>query len=196
MIVMSRYICSLCGNHHLRLSDMTPTVESFYREIDELVDEYKCREAYTKLESLVDFIDDKAEWHRRCAEVCYMISNMEEKDQERVEWLKKGRKHALDAHELNPSSIEILKILCSTTGRLAEESGVRDKINLGFEFKAHLDRAVELDPTSFEILHMRGRFAYQVANLSFFEKLAAKTIGALPEVSMDEALRDLMELRH
>ncbi|KAK6767073.1 hypothetical protein RB195_026381 [Necator americanus] len=160
---------------------MTPTVESFYREIDELVDEYKCREAYTKLESLVDFIDDKAEWHRRCAEVCYMISNMEEKDQERVEWLKKGRKHALDAHELNPSSIEILKILCSTTGRLAEESGVRDKINLGFEFKAHLDRAVELDPTSFEILHMRGRFAYQVANLSFFEKLAAKTIGALPE---------------
>ncbi|VDO28605.1 unnamed protein product [Haemonchus placei] len=41
----------------------------------------------------------------------------------------------MDAHELNPTSIAILKILCSTTGRLAEESGVRDKINLGFEFK-------------------------------------------------------------
>ncbi|KAK6047093.1 hypothetical protein COOONC_15402 [Cooperia oncophora] len=107
-------------------------VKSFYREIDELVDCYNCREAYKKLQVIGESIADKAEWHRKCAEVCYAISNMEEKDQERIEWLRKGRKHALDAHELNPTSIAILKILCSTTGRLAEESGVRDKINLGF----------------------------------------------------------------
>lgn len=53
-------------------------------------------------------------------------------------WNSLGRKHALEAHDLNPTSIAILKILCSTTGRLAEESGLRDKINLGFEFKVGL----------------------------------------------------------
>ncbi|VDL77621.1 unnamed protein product [Nippostrongylus brasiliensis] len=96
-----------------------------------------------------------------------MISNMEEKDRERVDWLKRGRKHALEAHDLNPTNISTLKILCSTTGRLAEESGIRDKIHLGFEFK--------------------------VANLSFFERLAARTMGTLPHVSMDAALKDLLE---
>ncbi|EPB70294.1 hypothetical protein ANCCEY_10616 [Ancylostoma ceylanicum] len=76
-----------------------------------------------------------------------------------------GRQHALDAHDLNPTSIAILKILCSTTGRLAEESGIREKINLGFEFKTYLDRAVALQPSSFELLHMRGRFTYQAEQL-------------------------------
>ncbi|PIO77648.1 hypothetical protein TELCIR_00233 [Teladorsagia circumcincta] len=162
---MSRYTCPLCSTYHLRLADMVPTIESIYREIDELVDCYNCREAYKKLEVLGESIVDKAEWHRKCAEVCYAISNMEDKDQERIEWLRKGRKHALDAHELNPTSIAILKILCSTTGRLAEESGIRDKINLGFEFKTHLDRAVAVDPSCFELLHMRGRFSYQAEQL-------------------------------
>uniref|UniRef100_A0A0K0CW05 TPR_REGION domain-containing protein n=1 Tax=Angiostrongylus cantonensis TaxID=6313 RepID=A0A0K0CW05_ANGCA len=73
-----------------------------------------------------------------------------------------GRKHALDGHEQNPTSIAFLKILCSTTGRLAEESGVIDKINLGFKFKTYLDRAIAVDPSSLELLHMRGRFSYQV----------------------------------
>ncbi|EYB98918.1 hypothetical protein Y032_0126g1304 [Ancylostoma ceylanicum] len=146
-------------------------------------------------DQLGPIVVDKAEWHRKCAEVCYMISNMEEKDQERVQWLRKDRQHALDAHDLNPTSIAILKILCSTTGRLAEESGIREKINLGFEFKTYLDRAVALQPSSFELLHMRGRFTYQVANLSFFERLAARAIGTLPEASMEAALRDLLELR-
>ncbi|CAJ0589369.1 unnamed protein product [Cylicocyclus nassatus] len=192
---MSRYICPLCSNPHLRLSDMSPTIESIYREVDDLVDDCNCQEAYKKLVSMCDFVNDKAEWHRKCAEVCYMVSNMEEKDQERVEWLKTGRQHALDAHELNPVSVPILKILCSTTGRLAEESGIREKISLGFEFKTYLDRAVALDPLSFELLHMRGRFQYQVANLSFFERLAARAIGTLPPTSLDSALTDLLELR-
>lgn len=172
---------------------MAPTIESVYREIDQLVNGYHCREAYKKLEVVGELIADKAEWHRRCAEVCYMISNTAGSYQERVEWLKKGRKHALEAHDLNPTSIAILKILCSTTGRLAEESGLRDKINLGFEFKTHLDRAVAVDPSCFELLHMRGRFSYQVASLSFIERLVARTLGTLPQVSMDAALKDLLE---
>ncbi|KAK6044697.1 hypothetical protein COOONC_17798, partial [Cooperia oncophora] len=57
----------------------------------------------------------------------------------------------------------------------------------------HLDRAVAVDPSCFELLHMRGRFSYQVANLSFFERLAARTMGTLPQVSMDAALKDLLE---
>ncbi|VDM65863.1 unnamed protein product [Strongylus vulgaris] len=94
-----------------------------------------------------------------------------------------GRRHAMDAYELNPVNVPILKILCSTTGRLAEESGLKEKINLGFEFKKYLDQAVALDPFSFELLHMRGRFEYQVCpalNLfsgkGFIERLHAEQL--------------------
>lgn len=35
----------------------------------------------------------------------------------------------------------------------------------------------------------------KVANLSFFERLAARAIGTLPQASLDAALKDLLELR-
>ncbi|KAJ1345833.1 hypothetical protein KIN20_000453 [Parelaphostrongylus tenuis] len=187
-----RHAICYVQRHHLRLCIMSSDAEA-YQVIDELVDDCKFREAYEKLKVLADCVADKAEWHKRCAEVCYLISNMEDKDRDRVHWLKQGRNHALDGHEQNPTSIAILKVLCSTTGRLAEESGVIDKINLGFEFKTYLDRAIAIDPSSFELLHMRGRFSYQVANLNLFERLAARVLGNLPQVSLDAALRDLME---
>uniref|UniRef100_A0A1I7XMH3 TPR_REGION domain-containing protein n=1 Tax=Heterorhabditis bacteriophora TaxID=37862 RepID=A0A1I7XMH3_HETBA len=162
-----------------------------FDDIIELLNAYDGKEAYKQLKKLEDSSVDKAEWSRWCADACYIISNNEY--EQRLFWLKKSREHALTAHSLNPNSIAILKILCSTTGRLAEESRLKDKLDFGFEFKTYLDKAIAMDPHAFELLHMRGRFSFRVATLNYLDRIMARTIGNLPQVTLDEALKDLLD---
>ena len=69
-----------------------------------------------------------------------------------------------------------VQILCSATGKLAEESSMADRIRLGLEFKVcvfkdkgeivkledYLDKANAMCQDSYEMLHMRDRFHYHV----------------------------------
>ncbi|KAJ1354540.1 hypothetical protein KIN20_011518 [Parelaphostrongylus tenuis] len=100
-----------------------------------------------------------------------------------------GRNLALDGREQNPTSIAILSVLCSTTGRLDEQSGVMDKINLGFEFKPSKPEQVVHNTgyrpasrlTGHSVTRERSG-SYLVANLNFFERLAARVLGNLLQV--------------
>merc|ERR1719479_36287 len=58
----------------------------------------------------------------------------------------------------------------------------------GFEFKKHIDRAAELAPQDHTIRHLLGRFCYEVAELSWWErKMAATLFADPPTASMEEA---------
>ncbi|CAD6195665.1 unnamed protein product [Caenorhabditis auriculariae] len=130
---------------------------------------------------------------RRRSELLYGLSNYEENRTKRIEHLENARKAAEEGNQIEPNNFEILKLLCSTTGRLAEESGLTKKVQYGFMFKTYLDKALAVDSNNFELLHMRGRFCYQVANLSMIERMAAKVIGQVPNVSFQDALDDLLK---
>lgn len=62
-----------------------------------------------------------------------------------------------------------------------------------------MDRALAIAPEDAEdradLYHMRGRFAYDVASLSFAERLiASKLFGSPPQATLDEALADFLEV--
>ncbi|VDM55911.1 unnamed protein product [Angiostrongylus costaricensis] len=100
--------------------------------------------------------------------------------------------YALEAHELEPADVEVLSVLCSSTGKLAEDSSTVDKVKYGFEFQKYLDEAIAIYADSYEFLHMRGRFQYQVSTLDPVEKAMARALGSLPDVSLTGALEDLL----
>ncbi|KAJ1349336.1 hypothetical protein KIN20_004837 [Parelaphostrongylus tenuis] len=101
-------------------------------------------------------------WLYRAALTCYNEGCSEDIESNRLHWLRKARDYALEAHELEPTDVEVLSLLCSSTGKLAEDSSSLDKVKYGFEFQKYLDRAIALRADSYEFLHMRGRFQYQV----------------------------------
>ncbi|KHJ77574.1 hypothetical protein OESDEN_22806 [Oesophagostomum dentatum] len=105
---------------------------------------------------------DKVGWLYRSAMACYTKACTEDVNKSRLEWLRKAHDHALEAHKLNGSDVDVLSVLCSATGKLAEDSNIYDKIKLGFEFLNYLNEAIALQADSYEFLHMRGRLAYQV----------------------------------
>ncbi|VDO82624.1 unnamed protein product [Haemonchus placei] len=43
--------------------------------------------------------------------------------------------YALEAHEKEPTDVDVLSLLCSATGKLAEDSSMMEKVKFGFEFQ-------------------------------------------------------------
>lgn len=56
--------------------------------------------------------------------------------------------------------------------------------------------ALEKEPTEYVLLHLRGRFSYEMASLSWVEKKICSTIFAkVPERTYDDALTDFVAVR-
>uniref|UniRef100_A0A915E3W8 Regulator of microtubule dynamics protein 1 n=1 Tax=Ditylenchus dipsaci TaxID=166011 RepID=A0A915E3W8_9BILA len=79
-----------------------------------------------------------------------------------------------------------------STVQLASHQG---EIEQGYVFKDYLDKGLAMDPAEYSLLHMRGRFAFSVASLSWLEKSVASTLFvAPPKATFQEALADFLEV--
>ncbi len=83
-------------------------------------------------------------------------------------------------------SSEAHKWYAIAVGSRGEYVSIREKILDGFEFKRHVDRAAELAPHDHTIQHLLGRFCYEVAELSWWERKMASTLFAEPPVATME----------
>uniref|UniRef100_A0A9J2PAA0 Regulator of microtubule dynamics protein 1 n=1 Tax=Ascaris lumbricoides TaxID=6252 RepID=A0A9J2PAA0_ASCLU len=130
----------------------------------------------------------------RLAHACYILSNYCQTNEERRKTLLiEAHDACKKAYKIEPKDADVLKWCSIITGSLAEISGNREKIELGHEFKMYLDKAAEVAPDS-AIYHMRGRFFYEVANLSWLERTAATALfGTPPTATIDESLADLLK---
>ncbi|NXG50366.1 RMD3 protein, partial [Psilopogon haemacephalus] len=77
-------------------------------------------------------------------------------------------------------------VLC---GQLAEHESIQKRIQTGYLFKKHIDRAIELKPEDPKSYYLLGRWCYQVAHLGWLEK---KTASALFEVPPTATVQDAL----
>lgn len=88
-------------------------------------------------------------------------------------------------------------VLC---GYVSEFEGLQNKINYGYCFKEHLDKAIELLPEEPLLYYLNGRYCYAVSKLSWIEKkMAATLFGTVPTSTIQEALQNFLkveELQH
>lgn len=92
---------------------------------------------------------------------------------------------AIETDELNSEAHKWYAIVIGSRG---EYLGIKEKILDGYEFKKHIDRASELSPHDHTIRHLLGRFCYEVAELSWWERKMASTLFAdPPNATMEEA---------
>ena len=89
---------------------------------------------------------------------------------------------ARKATALDPRGWEGHFELASTLGRYALFQGGKTKIELSKEVKAEADRALAINPQADRACHVLARWNRAIAQLSFFEKTAAKMVyGGVPE---------------
>ncbi|GMS78442.1 hypothetical protein PENTCL1PPCAC_617, partial [Pristionchus entomophagus] len=130
----------------------------------------------------------------RLGKACHAIaSDYDRKNPKKKELILEGRGYAQAGASLDEKKFIVLKWAAILTGSATDYVGTKEKIEQGNVFKSYLDKALAMDSKEYSLLHMRGRYAYSVANLSWLERKAAAAFFATPpEATIDEALRDFL----
>ncbi|XP_054162941.1 regulator of microtubule dynamics protein 2-like [Oppia nitens] len=132
-------------------------------------------------------------WRLNKVSLLLSISSDIETNQQRqlaFEALEYGKRSV----KADPKSLDSHKWYCIALGRATKLVGVKDKIRYGHEFKQHLDLAYKLDPNDHMLHFMAGRFAYELAALSWIERNIARALyGPIPEATYQEALQKFFD---
>ncbi|VDK57971.1 unnamed protein product [Anisakis simplex] len=108
-----------------------------------------------------------------------------------------GRVYADSAYKLDENNFEALRWVAILTGAATDFMGPKERAEQGHIFKEYLDKAIKINPNEFTLLHLRGRFTFEVATLSWIEKKVCNALfTTLPDASIDMALQDFIEAEH
>lgn len=152
------------------------------------------REAYSKLTAYISKHDPTSGILWRLAKCCHGLGSacaaMGHLDQ-RKEFILEGLDYAKRALDLNSNDAEAHKWFAVLTGAYGDYLGMKEKIEGGYVFKTHVEKAIVLRPEDASLRHLVGRFKYEVANLSWIERKVANTIFAeVPAATLPEAIED------
>ena len=173
--------------------------EHMFNKIDEKHEEGNGEQCYNELKQIYESDANQRtnpELLWRFARACHVwSSSLPQKDPRKKDLLIEGQKYAAEAEKLDDTNFDILKWAAVLTGAITDYLGIKEKIEMGNVFKGYLDKALAMNPTEYSLLHMRGRFSYSVANLSWMErKVASSFFATPPEASFEDAIKDFLEV--
>nr|CAB3244535.1 regulator of microtubule dynamics protein 3 [Phallusia mammillata] len=97
--------------------------------------------------------------------------------------------HSKQALELFEESADVHKWYVISLGANTDFVGTKEKIEIGYELKEHIDRALELAPDDPTLYFMKGRWCWGVYMLTWIErKLAATLFATPPSATVQDAL--------
>uniref|UniRef100_A0A0K0FK83 Regulator of microtubule dynamics protein 1 n=1 Tax=Strongyloides venezuelensis TaxID=75913 RepID=A0A0K0FK83_STRVS len=149
-----------------------------------------------QLKSSSDVSDEeRIQVNWRLLHIIDIIANsLSSKDKRRKKFILEGAEMVDEIIKLAPDDINTVKWSAAITGLSIDYYDIRKKCQIGFKFKQLLDKALSLDNTDHNLMHMRGRYHYGVAGLSWLEKKTARFIFGTPlDSTYGDALEDFME---
>lgn len=166
-------------------------LEKNLQELDPKLDgdEEEVRDALQTLRNL--FVDHPAHTgvYWRFAKACHRLSELITDNNEKWKLITEGLEHCDRALNDDKSAHAYKWYAILIGSRSTLQSSTKDKIKDGHQFKEHLDRALEIDPSDWTLHYLYGRFQFEVAGLSWLERTAASTLFAEPPVgSYEEAI--------
>lgn len=124
----------------------------------------------------------------RIAQEYYDFANSAE-DARKEELYQKSINIARNAVDLDPTNARAHLQVAISAGMLAIHKGGKDKVELSKVVKEQAQRSIELDDSYHVAYHVLARWHYEIANLSWVLKTAAKVIyGGLPDASLDRSI--------
>ncbi|XP_055989447.1 regulator of microtubule dynamics protein 3 [Sorex fumeus] len=123
---------------------------------------------------------------RAYSDMCELSEDVDEK-KSYAQNGKEAAEAALEKEDKNAACHQWYAVLC---GQLAEHEGMQKRIQSGFSFKEHVDKAIALQPENPMAHFLLGRWCYQVSHLSWLEK---KTATALFESPLSATVQDALQ---
>uniref|UniRef100_A0A0A9WMH1 Regulator of microtubule dynamics protein 1 n=1 Tax=Lygus hesperus TaxID=30085 RepID=A0A0A9WMH1_LYGHE len=152
-------------------------------------------EVYDELKKLNNN-DPEVLW--RLAKVCHgigVIKGITDGLDVKKTYIDEAVTHASNCLDRAPRSSEAHKWYAITVGSRGEFQPTKNKIKDGFVFKEHIEEALKISPNDPTLLHLLGRFRYEVATLSWVERKVANAVfGEVPFSTFPEALEALLRV--
>ncbi|CAB3409625.1 unnamed protein product [Caenorhabditis bovis] len=186
---------ALFGKYHHEVSEYLkahPGTDSDFDEVDRLYANDKCEKGYQILKERYSKGERSVDLLYRLAQFCNELSSQRPKEKRKAV-IDEGIFYAEEALKLDKNNPNALKWTAILLGQATEFMTMKKKIEAGNRIKELLDKAISVLSHDYALLHLRGRFRYQVACLSWIErKLASTFFASVPTATYDDALCDFL----
>ncbi|OCT68778.1 regulator of microtubule dynamics protein 3 isoform X2 [Xenopus laevis] len=137
---------------------------------------------------------DHQEFLWRLARSYSDMCTIAEDAQEKKSFASEGKEEAEAALQKGDQNAECHKWFAILCGQLSEHEGIQKRIQTGYLFKEHIEKAISLKPGDARCYYLLGRWCYEVSNLGWLER---KTASALyenpPTATVHEALQNFLK---
>ncbi|CAG0894819.1 unnamed protein product [Darwinula stevensoni] len=183
------------------IESSTPVIrrKKKYTRTDKLLsgDTQNIHSAYSHLKSIEPECTNDPEFYWRLAKACHLRATHEE-EQGRPDRMKVFIFEGIEAAEkglgIDNRDPELHKWYAILVGSRGQFSSTKERIKDGYLFQQHVDLALRASPNDPVLHHLKGRFCYEVSQLSFIERSVASTLfAAPPTATVEESLASLME---
>lgn len=105
-----------------------------------------------------------------------------------------AKKYAQKALQLDSSDAESNYVMAVAMGRMALISPAKEKVAASRDIKKYSELAIQYNPNHAGAYYVLGKWNYEVANLNFAERTAAKYLfGGVPDGTLDYAIKDYLK---
>ncbi|XP_051882271.1 regulator of microtubule dynamics protein 3-like [Pristis pectinata] len=130
----------------------------------------------------------------RLARAYFDMEEMSKNESEKISYLDLGKEAAKTGLQQDDSSAECHKWYAIISGQQADHETIQNRIKVGYIFKEHIDKAIELKDDDPSLYYLLGRWCYEAAQLGWMERKAAATFyGTPPSSTIDEALKNFLK---
>ncbi|MEE6491919.1 hypothetical protein FKM82_016425 [Ascaphus truei] len=152
------------------------------------------REGFQLLHSNKLLYGDHQDFLWRLARSYSDLCEITEDTQEKKSYASDGKEEAEAALQRGDQNAECHKWFAILCGQLSEHEGIQRRIQIGYIFKEHIEKAISLKPNDSRCYYLLGRWCYEVSNLGWLER---KTASALyenpPDATVHEALQNFLK---
>ncbi|KFW09467.1 Regulator of microtubule dynamics protein 3, partial [Eurypyga helias] len=128
---------------------------------------------------------------RAYSDMCEIAEDADEKRSYAADG-KEEMETALQTWDQSAECHQWYAVLC---GQLSQHQSTRERIQTGYVFKEHIDKAIELKPEDPKSYYLLGRWCYQVSHLGWLEKKTASALfEAPPTATVQEALQNFLRV--
>ena len=159
------------------------------KKIDQLDSNSKYDQELIELDKAINSYPNNIDLLWRLSRVHFEIADQSDKEEVHRKHFYPGLDYAKQALKINQNSAKANHWYAVLIGKIGLLEGTEQKIKNSYEVKKYALKAINLDPNYDGTYHVMGRWHYEIASLSWFErKIAALVYAIPPDGSYEEAV--------
>ena len=186
---MSKYFLAI-GCFLFAVSAMSQDVNLILRDAQKEEAAFREQEALAKYQEVLRYQPQHLTALCKTSELYSILGKRQPSKDKQKQYYMLAKKYAEQALRVNPNHAESNFVMAIAMGRIALIASGEERIKAVREIRNYAEKCVRIDPTNYKGYHVLARWYLEISNLNSFERMLVKVAyGALPEATLDDAIK-------